>query len=158
VTLLPVWAIIQTGEPLQLPSEDEINEALLVIYTKAHNFQEDGEVLFIDQRQLLTFGYINDIRLVPDYEKKYLMDMAMAGNEFYYQKFYQDLAEQRFSLIISEPLYVNEQDPSLGFHEENNAWVQWVAKPLLCYYAPIVTIPEVRVQLLVPVKEPSGCP
>ena len=39
-----------------------------------------GEVLFMDQRQLLTFGYITDVPLVPDYEKKVMMNEALSGN------------------------------------------------------------------------------
>ena len=158
VLFLPVWAILQTGSPLDLPSKEEIDEALLLISTKSNKSQKNGEVLFIDQRQLLTFGYIKDVRLVPDYEKKYLMDRAMAGNATYFQTFYRDLANQRFALIISEPLYLNRQGTSDGFQDENNAWVQWVSEPLLCYYSPIATLPEVRVQLLVPKQEPSECP
>jgi len=34
----------------------------------------------MDQRQLLTFGYVPKIPLVDDYEKKYMMDTAMTGD------------------------------------------------------------------------------
>ena len=111
----------------------------------------------MDQRQLLTFGYIQDMPLIPEYEKKYLMDQSMAGNELFFRDFYTDLANKRFALIISEPLYTNFDDVSDAFNEENNAWVKWVSIPVLCYYTPIKTYRAVRVQLLVPRKGDRGC-
>jgi hypothetical protein len=98
------------------------------------------------------------VKLVPEYEKKYLMDQAMAGNENYFKGFYSDLENQRFSLIITEPLFINMQDPTFAFQEENNAWVRWVAKPVLCYYKPMMTFREVRIQVLAPGKKSTDCP
>ena len=111
----------------------------------------------MDQRQLLTFGFVENVPLVPDYEKKYLMDKAMAGDEHYFNKFYQDLSNGRFSLIITNPIFDNIQDAEYRFEEENNAWVKWVAKPLLCYYAPIETNPLIGIQFLVPRIKNEDC-
>jgi len=157
VVLIPGWQVVKQGGPLELPSAQTIDEALNLLNNKLNKAQRSGEILFIDQRQLLTFNYVKGITLVPDYEKKFMMDQAMAGNASYFKGFYQDLARQRFSMIVSEPLYTNVQDPSYGFQEENNAWVKWIADPLLCYYAPVATLPEVRVQLLVPRSNPGDC-
>src|SRR5258706_8724564 len=38
-----------------------------------------GEVLFVTERQLLTFKELNNIPLVPEYEQIELMEMAMSG-------------------------------------------------------------------------------
>jgi hypothetical protein len=157
ILLIPAWQVMRQGSPLELPPPKTVTEDLDLLNNKLNKAQRTGEVLFIDQRQLLTFNYIKGITLVSDYEKKYLMDQAMAGNAAYFESFYRDLARQRFSMIVSEPLYTNVQDPSYSFQEENNAWVKWIASPLLCYYAPVMTLPEVRVQLLVPRANPSGC-
>jgi hypothetical protein len=116
-----------------------------------------GEVLFMDQRQLLTFGYITDVPLVPDYDKKLLIDQAMGSNDAYFRLFYADLAAQRFSLIISDPLRTPIKDNQYGFGEENNAWVQWVAKPVLCYYEEKDTLMDVHVELLVPKQVINDC-
>ena len=156
--LVPSWSVVRQGGPLQLPPQEKVIEALQLTDKKVINKQRIGEVLFLDQRQLLTFNYIEGVQLIPEYEKKYLMDQAMAGNADYFEGFYQDLARGRFSLIVSEPLYTNVQDTSFRFQEENNAWVDWVAEPLLCYYAPTLSIPEVRLQLLVPRSDTAGCP
>jgi hypothetical protein len=133
-------------------------KALDVLNRQVAQAQKSGEVLFMDQRQLLTFGNIQDVPLVNEYEKKYMMDQAMAGDQTYFEQFYRDLADQRFSLIITEPLFTRIKDSSDSFGEENNAWVRWVAEPLLCYYAPARKIQSVDVQLLVPREDPQNCP
>jgi hypothetical protein len=140
-----------------LPTQGEIDSTIQLIQSEADKAKLHGEVLFMDQRQLLTFGYIKDVPFVPDYEKKLLMNQALSGDAAYFHGFYADLAAQRFSLIITEPLRTPIQDSSYQFGEENNAWVKWVAGPVLCYYEPLTTIKNVRVQLLVPNKNAVDC-
>jgi len=82
----------------------------------------------------------------------------MANNQAYFQELYADLAKQRFKLIISNPLRVIEKSQVDNFGDENNSWVEWVAKPVLCYYEPIQTMKAIRVQLLVPRPNPVNCP
>jgi hypothetical protein len=118
---------------------------------------QGGEILFMDQRQLLTFAFVRDVPLVPEYEKKYLMDEALRSDTNYFKAYYADLAAKRFALIVSEPLRQPVKDSSFQFGEENNAWVKWVSIPTLCYYEPKVTLKEVGVQLLVPKADTSDC-
>jgi hypothetical protein len=158
VLLIPAWGAIERGRPLILPPQQIVNQALQTIREDVTEAQQRGEVLFMDQRQLLTFGYVQGVPLVSDYEKKYLMDKAMANDQAYFEGFYRDLAEKRFILIVSEPLRLVEQGIEDSFGEENNAWVKWVSGPVLCYYKPLVTMKEIRVQLLVPRKSPANCP
>jgi hypothetical protein len=123
--------------------------------------KQQGEVLFMDQRQLLTFGYVKDVPLVPNYEKKFLMDRAMSNDAAYFEQFYKDLANHRFALIVSEPLKVKynvEKDSDYGFGEENDLWVKWVAEPVLRYYQPLATFKNRRLQLLVPITEGNTIP
>jgi hypothetical protein len=145
-------------QPLKMAPRNIAQDALDQIRAEVERAQAAGEVLFLDQRQLLTFGYIRDVPLVDDYEKKYLMDQAMSNNADYFQGFYEDLARQRFALIVSEPLKVNLKGSEYSFGEENDVWVKWVSKPLLCYYEPIETFKRVRVELLVPRANPQDCP
>jgi hypothetical protein len=119
--------------------------------------QGQGEVLFMDQRQLLTFGYVQGVPLILDYEKKIVMDYAMSQKADYFSQFYRDLASHRFSLIVSDPLRVPVKTSASEFGEENNAWVDWVARPILCYYEPIETYGKFRVQLLVPRADAQDC-
>ncbi len=136
--------------PLILPPEDTIQKALSTIRQEVDDAQDDGEILFMDQRQLLTFGYVQSIPLVPDYEKKYMMDQALSNDADYFNAFYKDLANGRFSLIVSEPLRVKYWGSEHQFGDENDVWVKWISEPVLCYYKPIKKFQDVKVQLLVP--------
>ncbi len=155
---VPSWNSFNTATPLQLPPQNIVANALETIQTEVKNAKLQGEILFVDQRQLLTFDFIKDVQLVSEYEKKYLIEQAMANNFVYFQEFYEDLASKRFSLIVSNPLSRKKQYITDSFAEENNAWVKWVARPVLCYYKPVYTSKEVRIQLLVPRATPKNCP
>jgi hypothetical protein len=143
--------------PETLPSEQDTMKALGRIRQEVERAASSGDVLFIDQRQLLTFGYIKGIPLIPEYDKKVLINQAMSEDTQYFQSFYHDLASQRFSLIVSNPLHMRIQTDTDDFGEENNAWVKWVSSPVLCYYEPLVTLKKVTVQLLVPREDISAC-
>ena len=149
-SLLLVWPHFLVIQTLKLPPQADIQRSLDNLRLKIDRRKGEGEILFLDQRQLLTFGIIQDVPLLPEYEKKYLMDQAMAGNAVYFQDFYNDLVNKRFALIVSEPLFKSYDDEYDPFGEENNAWVKWVSEPVLCFYAPEKTYKDVRVQLLVP--------
>lgn len=140
-----------------LPGDAEVASSLQELQKVATDSQALGPVLFMDQRQLLTFGYIKNVTLIPDYEKKRMMDEALSSNAGYFQPFYQDLAAHRFSLIVSSLLRTPIRDSEYGFGEENNAWVKWVARPVLCYYAELDTLTDVKVELLVPRTVPEDC-
>jgi len=141
-----------------LPPQNIVDEALVIINEEVSLAKKQGDVLFTDQRQLLTFGYIVDVPLVPEYEKKVLMNYALSADAVYFEAFYSDLAAHRFALIISDPLFTPIKDSSFQFGEENNAWVKWVARPVLCYYEEKINLKEVGVQLLVPKSGPVDCP
>jgi hypothetical protein len=143
--------------PNTLPSEADTAHALEIVRRSVAQASQSGEVLFMDQRQLLTFGYIVDVPLVAEYDKKVLINEAMSDDAEYFEGFYADLEAQRFSLIITNPLHERIQTESDNFGEENNAWVKWVSTPLLCYYEPWRTLKDVTVQLLVPRQDVSQC-
>ncbi|MCC6298105.1 MAG: hypothetical protein IT314_02315 [Anaerolineales bacterium] len=143
--------------PELLPYEQDTDKALKDIHDAVETAAPNGEILFIDQRQLLTFRYIEGVPLVPEYDKKVLINQAMSADESYFKTFYQDLAAQRFSLIITNPLHERVQTEEDNFGEENNAWVEWVSTPVLCFYEPLDTLKKVRVQLLVPKQDISAC-
>ena len=143
--------------PELLPSEADTQKSLNNIRSAVELASTQGEVLFMDQRQLLTFGYVKNVPLIPDYDKKVLINEAMSANASYFSEFYQDLANQRFSLIITNPLHEKIQTGLNQFGEENNAWVTWVSTPVLCYYEPLDTLKKVTVQILVPRQDTAGC-
>lgn len=122
--------------------KSRVAEALQAVQTQINQLQPGEQVLFIDQRQLITFGEIQGVELHPEYEKKFMMDQAMAGNADYFNEFYADLDSHRFSLIINETQKVRYQNSEFDFNEENNAWVKWVSEPFLQAYKPVETFKE----------------
>lgn len=101
----------------------------------AANAARQGQrVLFISERHLIAFEDLT-VRLEPDYEKVYLMEMAMADNRDYLGRLYADLESHRFGLIVTERLNTGLRGSEYTFGEENDVWVQRVAAPILASYA-----------------------
>lgn len=150
--LVPVIFAVLSGAPLDLPDRQIADDAVTQIQIVATDaLAQGGQVLFISQRHLLTFQLVDGIPLVHEYEKLFLMEMAISSNDPYLSMFAKDIDEQRFTLIISDPLnrnIVDDEEDTLA--EENNAWVRFVARPILCAYDPVTTFPELGIQLLVP--------
>ncbi len=159
--LLPIYSVTpfprgSASDPiLNLPSPPVTQQELTDINLRISQASQQGLVLMVDQRQLLTFNYVNSIPFVPDYEKKYMMDQAMGNNAAYFRNYYQDLANKRFSLIVIEVLRLRRATGA--FSDENNDWVDWVSKPTLCFYQPLVTYDDINVQLLIPRQDISHC-
>ncbi len=139
-----------------LASDVVVDRALDTLKSEIDLAKPQGDILFMDQRQLLTFGYI-DATLIPEYDKKVLINNAMSEDRLYFNSFYRDLASHRFSLIITNPLNERIKDSSYQFGEENNAWVEWVSIPVLCYYETKATLREVDIQLLIPRSDAAEC-
>jgi hypothetical protein len=160
VLLLPVVFTVPALDPPALPDQKTTQTALDDIRDIIANAAAGGgQVLFISERQLMLFGSVPKVPLVPDYEKVFLMEMAMADNPKYLGTFNEALKSHKYALIVSEPLYLNFQGSESSFGEENDAWVKRVSQPILCYYEPDKTFRTVRTQLLVPRATPEpNCP
>jgi hypothetical protein len=152
VIIVPGWASYKSQKNLPILEKQRIINALQNINKLVTSKKVLGEILFIDQRQLLTFGYIKDVPLIPEYEKKYMMDQAMGNNAQYFEGFYTDLKNKRFKLIISDIQKTVMQNKNEAFSEENNAYIKWVSIPILNEYKPILTIKQLGIQLLEPRK------
>ena len=109
-----------------------------------------GDVLFISERQLLTFRIIQNVKLIPDYEKVFLMEMVMSNNQPYLDEFHRKLANHEFSAIVSDSVSTKTQDIRDPFWIENNLWVDKVVYPLLDYYEPVYSLQENTIVLLIP--------
>jgi hypothetical protein len=118
--------------------------------------EQGGEVLFISERQLLMFHMVGDVTLVPDYEVVTLMEMAMSRNRSYLDRFYADLSEHRFDLIISRNQRPVRKEGE-SFAEENNVWIEAVTKPLLCNYDRKQLLEFTNILLLVPAQTGGNC-
>lgn len=115
-----------------------------------------GEVLFITERQLLTFDEIKNIPLIPEYEQIELMEMAMSGNRDYLEHYYSDLDKRRFALIIAEEQRYAPQKKG-SFVEESTAWVRYIGAPLLCDYKPSESLLSNNIQIFVPRRGHPVC-
>jgi hypothetical protein len=149
---IPVWFAISVGQPLQVPTRQDAETVRAQIQVLANQALENGtQVLFISQRHLLTFNQIDNVPLIFEYEKLFLMEMAISGNDAYLSEFQKEIDQQRFGLIVTDPLYNNIVDETQDtLAAENNAWVRHVSRTILCAYEPVATYSNPPVQLLVP--------
>jgi len=108
-----------------------------------------GEVLFISERQLVAFDMIKGVPLVPDDELVELMEIAMSNNRPVLSSFYSDLHQHRFALIVSRKLNTGIK-AGQAFSEENNAWSQDIAAPILCEYQPVLSLQSNNLQVYAP--------
>jgi len=120
------------------------------------SLQSDGEILFITERQLITFDYLHGMALVPEYEQSELMEMAMSRNQPYLENYYDDLHNRRFALVVAEDQKFTEQKQG-AFTEENVAWVRYVGAPLLCNYKPVVDLISNNIQVFEPRPKQVEC-
>jgi hypothetical protein len=163
MVLIPAFIPLITGNPLSLPTPERTEFVLNRIQDVVGCARKYGEVLFMDQRQLITFGFVSDVPLVVDYEKKYVMDQALSENEAYFEKFREDLVSGRFSLIVSERQAVLYKEPDIesigdSLNEENNAWVTWVTTPLLQSYESVGDFKDAAIELFMPINRDYYCP
>ena len=119
---------------------------------------EGGEILFITQRHLIAMNMLDSVRLIPEYEREELMEMAMAENGVYLDHFKAEIRAQRFAAIVVDPLEINLLGSKYAMGEENNAWVRFVAKPVLCNYRESRSFPADHLVIYVPQAGAPACP
>jgi hypothetical protein len=132
---VPILFVLGLGGPISFRDRAMADTALaeleeIVMEATA----EGGEVLFISNRHLLTFHLIEGIELIPEYEKTFLMEMAMSDNQEYFDVFNRDLKSHRFSLIVANPQHIKYKGRDYIFGEEDDAWVRYVSTSLLEHY------------------------
>ncbi|MEW6715920.1 MAG: hypothetical protein AB1345_00220 [Chloroflexota bacterium] len=148
--LIPLVFVIQGIQPISIYDYQAANRNIQTMQSRIVTAASQGEVLFINQRQLLTFQYIKGVVLVPDYELVELSAMVYTNNQPYLNRFHNDLKNHRFSMIVVKTQLEVYKSYSYGFGEENDIWVFRVTQPLLCDYRPKLTISELNMTLYVP--------
>lgn len=133
----------------------QATQDLSTLRQTVQSYSKSGEVLFIYERHLLTFGMIPNVPIVQDYEVIPLMEMAISDNQAYLNRFYHDLQSHRFVAIVATKQ--NLDSHSGDFAEESALWNKLVAYHLLCEYQPVLTLQSSNIQVFVPRAAP-GCP
>lgn len=82
----------------------------------AQNFWE--KYCLLTSVKLLTFHYISDVSLVPEYEKKMLINQALSSGKNYFQDFYRDLANHRFQFNCVKTVRHRVKDSWFGLVKE----------------------------------------
>lgn len=152
--LVPMVTQLAALTPLPDLDGEQAVEDLGSVQTLIDNL-EPGEdaVLFIQDRHLIPMGLVQDVDLVPEYEKVILMEMAMSNNEAYLDQFHADLQSQRFDLIVMEEIQIYILSSDHYFGEENNVWINQVVYPMLAHYQVVLDLPESGLTILVPKGE-----
>jgi hypothetical protein len=159
LVILPVWSQFQSSVGIKVYDQARTESIIAALQERVDEVNaQNGEVLFITQRQLISLGMLHNVNLVPEYEREDLMEMAMGGNAEYLDTFDDDMNDQRFKLIVVDPLKFQYLGSDRSFGEENNVWVRQVVKPILCNYQSDVVFPEDDIALYVPQVGERRCP
>lgn len=135
IILTPILLTLREGWVIVMPDPNQDKADLQYLQQIISDTADaGGEVLFIAERQLQVFNLVPSVRFVADYEKIELMEMAMSGNEAYLGRFHDDISNQRFALIISDPIRLDLKDMTDAFSEEHNVWLEEVVLPLVKKY------------------------
>jgi len=156
---VPAWFLIGSSvrfKAYDITRTDSVIDDLqaLVNDVNAHG----DEILFITQRHLVSMHMLNNVKMIPEYEREELMEMAMGDNQDYLHNFQADMENQRFAAIVVDPLAYRLLGKNYVFGEENNAWVRYVMKPILCNYQESIVFSKDQIAVYVPQEGTRQCP
>jgi len=155
---IPILFLIPMLSPYPVYNEEQNQVAHQQLVNIVNEAGKNGSVLFINDRQLVALGDVN-VSLVYDYEVVTLMEMAMSRNQVYMSRFYSDLANHRFSVIVATKQNLGIKQEGV-FVEENNVWNTYVSPYILCYYESSTTVEAdgTRLEIYTPRIQSEDCP
>jgi hypothetical protein len=157
--IMPAWSWTQYNIVYKSYDANSTSAILQKIQDKVDEVNaRGGKILFITQRHLISMHMLDGVTLVPEYEREDLMEMAMSNNTAYLDRFKKDMQDQRFDLIVVDPLTFNVISRNRSFADENNVWVRRVMRSILCNYREDVTFPGVEISLYIPQQGERVCP
>ncbi|HEY9525802.1 MAG TPA: hypothetical protein VIR02_01900, partial [Anaerolineales bacterium] len=158
--VMPAWSYLQFNIGFRGTGETARTQAVLTqLQERIDQINaQGGEILFITQRHLISMHVLDGVTLVPEYEREDLMEIAMANDVAHIQTFREDMQDQRFALIVVDPLNYNVLSRQRSFAEENNVWVTRIMKHILCNYREEVAFPADEIALYVPQAGERQCP
>lgn len=157
LSLFPILYFVSLSRPVHFSySAAETQKAIAEINAFLQSEAVDERsVLFIENRQLLVFGYVGSETIFVPYEKIELMEMAMAQNGQYLSRFELELQSHEFAAIITEKLFLWEQNPTQSpYWYENNAWLNGVARPIRKYYSLAYQNTDLGFEIYIPNQNP----
>jgi len=156
---VPAWFALQGGVSFKTYNLTRTGTVLAELQARVDDVKaQEGEILFITQRHLVSMHMLDGVTMIPEYEREELMEMAMGNNQEYLQTFRADMESQRFAAIVVDPLSYRLLGRNYAFGEENNAWVRRVMKNILCNYQEDVIFSEDQVAIYVPQVGVRQCP
>jgi hypothetical protein len=151
VIILPVISSIRLGSVMHFPSAGVTQRELWVICELLDSVKNDNrEVLFISEKQLVTYHFCGEVRFSKDYEKIPLMEWAMSNNNLELHKFYEALQKRNFSMIIMDSVYMQRQKKGDVFWIENNLWTDKVLHYVLENYQWVIGFERGKINILIP--------
>ncbi len=157
--VMPAWSYLQFNIGLRNQNPARAQNVLSVLQRYVGQVNEQGgEILFITQRHLISMHMLENVTLVPEYEREDLMEIAMSNNLEHIQAFREDMEDHRFALIVVDPLNYNILSRQRSFAEENNVWVTRIMKYILCNYREEAVFPADEIALYVPQEGARQCP
>lgn len=159
VIIIPILFLTQSNIAFKTYDPSRTDAVLQSLQSHVDEVNANGgEILFITQRHLISMGMLQDVTLVPEYEREELMEMAMSKDEAFLAHFKQEMESQRFDLIVVDPLTFKILARRRAFSEENNVWVRGIMRPILCNYRLEESYPEDEIALYVPQEGERVCP
>jgi hypothetical protein len=157
--VMPAWSYLQFNIGFPAENSPRTQAVLTELQERIDQVNaQGGEVLFITQRHLISMHMLENVTLVPEYEREDLMEIAMANDIQHIRQFREVMEDQRFALIIVDPLTYNILSRQRSFAEENNVWVTRIMKQILCNYREEAVFPEDEIALYVPQEGERQCP
>jgi len=156
---MPLWSQLKANVGFKAYDPQTTQYVLSALQERVDEVNSHGgEILFITQRHLVSMHMLQDVRLIPEYEREDLMELAMANSIEGLARFQQDMENHRFSLIVVDPLNYSIYSRRRGFSDENNVWVRRVMKSVLCNYRVDEVFPKDEIALYVPQEGEQQCP
>jgi hypothetical protein len=159
LVLVPAWLILQGKSSVQPYNPEQSQVTLTALQQRVDSVNaQGGEILFITQRHLIAMHMLQGVKLIPEYEREELMEMAMADNESYLQTFRAQLEKHRFAAIVVDSLSSNIVGADDVMGAENDAWTRYVAKRILCTYRQDQFFEADHIAVYVPQEGAARCP
>jgi hypothetical protein len=156
---VPAWFLVGSSAGIKVYDAVRTQSVMDALQARVDDVNaQDGEILFITQRHLVSMDMLDGVEMVPEYEREELMEMAMGDNQEYLRVFREDMESQRFAAIVVDPLSYRLLGKNYVFGEENNAWVRRVMKHILCNYREDVVFPADQIAIYVPQQGARQCP